>query len=375
MKKVLFIDRDGTLILEPPDNFQVDSLEKLEFYPGVFRNLFNIKKFLKYELVIVTNQDGLGSASFPYEDFIKPHQKFLDAFRNENIEFDNILIDISLPEDNSINRKPETGMFSKYIDGDYDLKNSYVIGDRITDIELARNLGSKGILIGEANRKEELVKKGLESVCVLISENWDEIADFLMKNDRVAEVIRETRETRVTIRLELNGSGKSVISTGLGFFDHMLEQIGTHSGCNIYVEVKGDLHVDEHHTIEDTAIALGEAVYKALGDKRGIQRYGFLVPMDDSLAQVALDLGGRNWLVWNVEFSREKIGDVPTELFFHFFKSFTDTARCNLNIKAEGSNEHHKIESIFKAFAKCLKMAIQRDNYSTDLPSSKGILK
>jgi imidazoleglycerol-phosphate dehydratase/histidinol-phosphatase len=374
MKKVLFIDRDGTLIKEPPVDFQVDSLEKLEFYPGVFRNLYGIKKLLPFELVIVSNQDGLGTDSFPYEDFIKPHNKFLEAFRNEGIIFDNILIDKSFPVEESPDRKPRTGMFGQYLNGDYDLSDSYVIGDRLTDIELAGNLGSKGIFIGKPERNEELIKAGLEGYCALITESWDEILEYLVKNERKAKVLRKTNETMVSIQLELDGTGKSDISTSLGFFDHMLNQIPAHSGCNLDIKVRGDLHVDEHHTIEDTALALGEAFNNAMGDKKGIQRYGFMVPMDDCLAQVVIDFGGRNWLVWDADFKREKVGDVPTELFFHFFKSFTDTARCNLNIKAEGDNEHHKIEGIFKAFARAIKMAVQRDINNDKLPSSKGML-
>jgi imidazoleglycerol-phosphate dehydratase/histidinol-phosphatase len=372
MKKALFIDRDGTLILEPPDNFQVDSLEKLEFYPGVFRNLHNLKNCLNYELVIVTNQDGLGTPSFPYESFIKPHQKFLVAFLNEGVKFDNVLIDSSLPEENSPDRKPGLGMFGQYLNGDYDLANSYVIGDRLTDIELAKNLGSKGILVGKSESEKEIKRAGLSANCVLISESWDEIVEFLIKNERTSEVIRETRETKVKVRVEINGKAESVISTGLGFFNHMLSQIGTHSGCNLYIDVKGDLDVDEHHTVEDTALALGEAFNEALGSKKGIQRYGFLLPMDDCLAQVALDFGGRASLVWNVEFKREKVGDMPTELFQHFFKSFADAAKCNLNIKAEGANEHHKIEGIFKAFARSIRMAVQRNCFSQNMPSTKG---
>ncbi len=374
MKRALFIDRDGTLIIEPPIDFQVDSLEKLEFYPGVFRNIYGIKRLLPFQLILVSNQDGMGTDSFPYEKFIIPHQKFLDAFRNEGVKFDNILIDNSHPEEKSTNRKPDIGMFDQYLNGDYDIANSYVIGDRITDIELARNLGSKGILIGKPERTDELQTQGLEKICVLITESWDDILEYLIKNERKAEITRKTNETSVSIRLELDGTGKSDIVTGLGFFDHMLNQIATHSGCNLYIEVKGDLHVDEHHTIEDTALALGEAFYQALGNKKGIQRYGFMLPMDDCLAQVAIDFGGRNWLVWDAEFKREKVGDVPTELFFHFFKSFTDTAKCNLNIKAEGQNEHHKIEGIFKVFSRAIRMAVQRDLHNNNIPSSKGSL-
>ena len=375
MKKVIFIDRDGTLIVEPPDNFQVDSLEKLEFYPSVFRSLYNIRKHLNYELVIATNQDGLGTKSFPHSDFIKPHQKFIDAFRNEGVTFDDILIDTSVPGDNSPNRKPRTGMFGKYMNGDYDLENSFVIGDRITDIELAKNLNAKGIFIGKAELiTEELTRLDLDSFCVLKTESWDDIFLFLLNNERKAIIKRETNETKINIALEIDGNGSTQISTGLGFFDHMLAQIGKHSGCNLYINVSGDLKVDEHHTIEDTALSLGEAFNKALGDKKGIRRYGFLLPMDDSLAQVAIDFGGRNWLVWNAKFEREKIGDVPTELFYHFFKSFTDTAKCNLNITADGENEHHKIEGIFKAFAMAIRMAVHRDPLSEDIPSTKGIL-
>jgi imidazoleglycerol-phosphate dehydratase/histidinol-phosphatase len=316
----------------------------------------------------------MGTLSFPYEAFIKPHQKFLDAFLNEGVKFDNILIDSSLPEENSINRKPGTGMFGQYLKGDYDLTNSYVIGDRLSDIELAKSLGAKGILISKTGRIEELLEAGLEKYCVLITESWDDILEYLMKNERTAEVTRKTNETSINIRLEMDGTGITEINTGLGFLDHMLSQIGMHSGCNLYIDVKGDLNVDEHHTVEDTALALGEAFYKALGEKKGIRRYGFLLPMDDCLVQVAIDFGGRNWLVWDAEFKREKVGDVPSELFFHFFKSFTDTAKCNLNIKAEGDNEHHKIEGIFKAFARSIRMAVQRDIQSNNLPSTKGSL-
>jgi len=374
MKKVLFIDRDGTLILEPPVTFQNDSLEKLEFYPSVFRNMYNIKRFLDYELVIVSNQDGMGTESFPYETFILPHEKFLQTFKNEGIVFHDILIDPSRPEDNAPTRKPKTGMLTKYLNGDYDLKNSYVIGDRLTDIELARNIGSKGILLGNQTRIEEVKAAGLEDYCMLITPEWDEIWSYLSKQQRKATVIRTTKETDIEIELSIDGTGKTDISTGLGFFDHMLEQIGKHSGCDLKIKVSGDLHVDEHHTVEDTALALGEAFLKALGDKKGTMRYGFLLPMDESLAQVAIDFGGRPWIVWNAEFKREKIGEMPTELFFHFFKSFSDAAKCNLNIKVEGDNEHHKIEGIFKAFSKAIKMAVQKDPTSLEMPSTKGVL-
>ncbi len=374
MKKALFIDRDGTLIVEPPVNFQIDSLEKLEFYPKVFRNLYNIGQYLDYELVIVSNQDGMGTESFPCENFIIPHTKFLKAFENEGIHFDDILIDRSLPEDNAPTRKPNIGMLTNYMNGEYDLASSYVIGDRITDIELARNLGTRSILLNDPAMQDELEKKGLAAYCDLITKDWTQIWYFLRSIRRRAVVQRTTNETDVCIDLSLDGKGEAEIDTGLGFFDHMLEQIARHSGCNLVIKSKGDLKVDEHHTIEDTGIALGEAFEKALGDKRGIARYGFLLPMDDSLAQVALDFGGRGWLVWDVEFKREKIGEVPSEMISHFFKSFSDTARCNLHIKATGDNDHHKAEAIFKAFAKCLKMAVSIEALSMELPSTKGML-
>lgn len=364
MKKVLFIDRDGTLIIEPPTDFQVDSLEKLEFYPGVFQNLSKIVKELDYELVMVTNQDGLGTESFPFENFKKPHEKMLKTFENEGIIFSDILIDKSFENENSPNRKPEIGMLGKYIYGDYDLKNSFVIGDRITDIQLAKNLGSKAIFISESeNENAELTTK-----------NWNEIYQYLKQIPRKANVFRKTNETEIEIDLNLDGSGNSEISTGLHFFDHMLEQISKHGNLDLKIKVKGDLQVDEHHTIEDTGLVLGEAFVKALGKKKGIERYGFLLPMDDCLSQIAIDFGGRPWLVWNVNFKREKIGDVPTEMFEHFFKSFSDTAKCNLNIKSEGENEHHKIESIFKAFAKTIKMAVKQTDQNYNLPSTKGSL-
>lgn len=364
MKKVLFIDRDGTLIIEPPTDFQVDSLEKLEFYPGVFQNLSKIVKELDYELVMVTNQDGLGTESFPFENFKKPQEKMLKAFENEDIFFSDILIDKSFESENSTNRKPEIGMLGKYIYGDYDLKNSFVIGDRLTDIHLAKNLGSKAIFISESeNKNAELTTK-----------NWNEIYQYLKQIPRKANVFRKTNETEIEIDLNLDGSGNSEISTGLHFFDHMLEQISKHGNLDLKIKVKGDLQVDEHHTIEDTGLVLGEAFVKALGKKKGIERYGFLLPMDDCLSQIAIDFGGRPWLVWNVNFKREKIGDVPTEMFEHFFKSFSDTAKCNLNIKSEGENEHHKIESIFKAFAKTIKMAVKQTDQNYNLPSTKGSL-
>lgn len=374
MKKVLFIDRDGTLIVEPPNDMQVDALEKLEFIPGVFRNLYNIQKFLKYELVIVSNQDGLGTSSYPEATFWPAQQMMLKAFENEGINFSNIHIDPSIPSDNSPNRKPGTGMLTSYFSDDYDLAGSYVIGDRATDIELAKNLGAKGIFFVDESKSKELESYGFNQSCVLATDKWDDIFRFLAIGERTASVRRKTSETDIFVELKLDGTGKCNISTGLGFFDHMLDQIGRHSGCDLTINVIGDLVVDEHHTIEDTGIALGEAIRKALGDKRGIERYGFCLPMDDCLAQVALDFGGRAWLVWEADFKREKVGDVPTEMFFHFFKSLSDAALANLNIKAEGTNEHHKIEGIFKAFARALKMAIRKDPFVQSLPSTKGAL-
>ncbi len=374
-KKVLFIDRDGTLIVEPPEDFQIDSLEKLEFYPGVFRNLSRIAGTLDFELAMVSNQDGLGTGSFPEDTFWPAHNKMLKALENEGIVFDKIHIDPSLPEENSPNRKPRTGMLQEYMSDEYDLENSYVIGDRITDVELARNLGCKAIFMkDEAEGEKILEEKGFEDVCVLLSPRWSDVARFLFSVERSATVERKTSETDIFVSIDLDGNGKTDISTGLGFFDHMLDQIGRHSGCDLTVKVKGDLHVDEHHTIEDTALALGEAVKKALGDKRGIERYGFALPMDDCSAQVLIDFGGRPWLVWDAEFRREKVGDMPTEMFLHFFKSFSDAAACNLNIKAEGQNEHHKIEGIFKAFARAIKMAVRKDPFDDKLPSTKGVL-
>jgi imidazoleglycerol-phosphate dehydratase/histidinol-phosphatase len=374
MKKVLFIDRDGTLVVEPPMDKQLDSLEKLEFIPKVFRNLYNIQKYLDYDLVIVSNQDGLGTDSFPEETFWPAHRMMLKAFENEGITFKKIHIDPTLPEENSPTRKPGIGMLTEYFDETYDLKNSFVIGDRITDVQLAKNLGSKAIFFASNDRKSELKEMDLENYCAVISNNWDEVFAFLSNINRVATLERKTSETDIFIQLKLDGEGKSQIDTGLGFFDHMLEQISRHSGCDLIIRVKGDLKVDEHHTIEDTGIALGEAIRKALGDKKGIERYGFCLPMDDCLAQIALDFGGRPWLVWNAEFKREYVGDMPTEMFQHFFKSFADSSLCNLNIKAEGINEHHKIEGIFKAFARALKMAIKKDPTGQMLPSTKGIL-
>ena len=364
MKKVLFIDRDGTLIIEPPYDFQVDSLEKLEFYPKVIQNLAKIVTELDYELVMVTNQDGMGTDSFPEENFLLPQEKMLKTLANENILFSDILIDKSFEAENSPNRKPRTGMLQKYIYGNYDLENSYVIGDRKTDVELAKNLGTKSIFIGE-----EILEDA-----TLTTKSWDEIYQYLKQIPRKAKVQRKTKETEISVELNLDGSGKSSINTGLAFFDHMLEQISKHGNFDLEIEVKGDLEVDEHHTVEDTALVLGTCFSEALGSKKGIERYAFALPMDDCLAQVVLDFGGRNWLVWDVEFKREKIGDVPTELFFHFFKSFTDTGKCNLNIQCEGENEHHKIESIFKAFAKVLRDAVKQNQTNFSIPSTKGLL-
>ena len=373
MKKVLFIDRDGTLVIEPPIDYQLDSLEKLEFYPKVFRNLGFIRDKLDFEFVMVTNQDGLGTSSFPEETFWPAHNKMLKTFEGEGIVFDEILIDRSFPEDNAPTRKPCTGMLTKYLESEeYDLANSFVIGDRSTDVELAKNLGCKAILLQK--NEEELRGKNLEDICVLATTDWDKITEFLFAGERMAQVQRTTKEMDISVSLNLDGTGKCDITTDLGFFNHMLEQIGKHAGIDLVIHVKGDLDVDEHHTIEDTAIALGECLYKALGDKRGIERYGYCLPMDDCLCQVCLDFGGRPWLVWNAEFKREKIGDMPTEMFLHFFKSLSDSAKMNLNIKAEGENEHHKIEGIFKALARAIKMAIKRDIYKYEVPSSKGRL-
>lgn len=372
MKKVLFIDRDGTLVIEPPVDYQLDAFEKLTFYPGMLRNLSFIRSKLDYEFVMVTNQDGLGTPSFPEETFWPVHNLVMKTLEGEGITFDDVQIDRSFPEDHAPTRKPRTGMLGKYLTGDYDLANSWVIGDRATDVELAKNLGCKAILL-QANT-DGLKDKQLEPYCALATTDWDKVAEFLFAGERTAEVRRTTRETDIYVSLRLDGSGRCNISTGLGFFDHMLEQIGKHGDIDLTVQVKGDLEVDEHHTIEDTAIALGECLYRALGSKRGIERYGFCLPMDDCLCQVALDFGGRAWLVWEAEFRREKIGEMPTEMFLHFFKSFSDAARMNLNIKAEGQNEHHKIEGIFKALARALKMAVRRDIYHYEVPSSKGCI-
>ena len=375
-KRALFIDRDGTLVEEPPVDYQLDSLEKLAFVPKVMRALYFIRKQLDFEFVMVSNQDGLGTTSFPEETFWPAHNLMLKSLAGEGITFDDILIDPSLPEEQSPNRKPRLGMLGRYLTGEYDLANSYVIGDRLTDMELAYNLGAKGIWLHPHDEEAEqaLAAYAVPLQPVFISDDWDRISEFLFAGERRAEVRRTTKETDILVDWNLDGTGKTDIHTGLGFFDHMLEQIGKHSGTDLTIRVKGDLEVDEHHTIEDTALALGEALGKALGDKRGIERYGYCLPMDDCLCRVALDFGGRPWLVWEAEFHREKVGDMPTEMFLHFFKSLSDAARMNLNIHAEGTNEHHKIEGIFKALARSIKMAIRRDIYRYELPSTKGAL-
>jgi len=377
MKKVLFIDRDGVLVKEPND-YQVDDLNKLEFYPGVFQNLSKIAEKLDFVLVMVTNQDGLGTDSFPEDTFWPCQNMIINSLKGEGIEFTDIFVDRTFAKDNAPTRKPGTGMLGKYMTGEYDLANSFVIGDRITDMQLAANLGAKGIWLNnnEALGAAEITSKenDLASTIAIKTTSWKEIWEFLRKADRTAVVERNTKETKIKIEVDLDGSGKTSISTGLPFFDHMLDQIGRHSGMDLTVLTKGDLEIDEHHTIEDTALALGECINKALGNKLGVERYGYCLPMDDCLAQVAIDFGGRPWIEWSAEFKREKVGDMPTEMFYHFFKSFSDTARCNLNIKAEGTNEHHKIEGIFKALAKAIKMAIKRDADSNSLPSTKGVL-
>lgn len=371
-KKVLFIDRDGTLIKEPPVTLQVDNLSQMEFLPGVIRNLYFITQHLDFELVMVTNQDGLGTAVYPQSHFDQVQGKMLQILENEGIRFDQVFIDTSFPEDKLPTRKPGTALLTSFFSDEYDLSNSFVLGDRVTDVELAQNLGCKAILITD---EEDILKQTeLEGVCALQTGSWDRIAEFLFAGERRALVQRTTKETDIYIDLNLDGTGKASIDTGLKFFDHMLEQIGRHSGCDLTIRVKGDLEVDEHHTIEDTAIALGEAIGKAIGNKRGIERYGFCLPMDDVLCTVALDFGGRSWLVYELDFKREYVGDLPTEMVMHFFKSLSDAARMNLYIKAEGDNEHHKIEAVFKGLAKAIKMAIKRDIYQYELPSTKGVL-
>ena len=377
MKKVLFIDRDGTLVLEPPVDYQLDSLEKLEFYPGVFQWMAKIAQ-LGYELVMVTNQDGLGTDSFPEETFWPAHNKCMTAFEKEGVVFDEVKIDRSFPADLAPTRKPRTGLLTGYMNGDYDLANSFVIGDRITDVELAKNLGAKAIFINneEGLGSEELSQQltDLKPCIALESTDWKEIYELVSRGSRKGAVKRVTKETSIDIEVELDGTGQSDISTGIKFFDHMLDQIAKHGLLDLKIHVDGDLEVDEHHTIEDTGIALGEAILEALGSKKGIERYGFCLPMDDCLCQVALDFGGRNWIVWEADFKREMVGKMPTEMFFHFFKSFSDASKCNLNIKAEGENEHHKIEGIFKAFAKAIKMSVKQDKDKMILPSTKGML-
>lgn len=378
-KKILFIDRDGTLITDPPPTYQLDEFPKLEFYPHVFEYLTRIATELDFELVMVTNQDGLGTSVFPEESFWPVHNFIMKTLENENIFFTKVFIDKTFPSKDNKTRKPATGMLTEYTEEEqYDLKNSFVIGDRITDVLLAKNLGCKALYLnndkslGASEVKES--KEEIADVLALETTHWKDIYQFLKLPTRVIHHERNTNETRISVELNLDGHGISNIKTGLGFFDHMLDQLARHGKMDIKILCNGDLHIDEHHTIEDTAIALGEAFAKALGDKRGIERYGFLLPMDDCLAQVAVDFGGRNWLIWDADFKREKIGEVPTEMFYHFFKSFSDAAKCNLNIKAEGTNEHHKIESIFKAFAKAVKMAVKRDVNNNSLPSTKGIL-
>ena len=375
LQRVLFIDRDGTLIKEPPVTFQVDTLEQLEFLPGVIRSLYFIRKNLDFEVVMVTNQDGLGTSAYPQENFDRVQGKMLEVFANEGVTFDDILIDKSFPEENSPNRKPETGMLKAYMTGDYDLANSYVIGDRETDMQLAENLGCKGILIAAKDSVEKIFPDIIRPAKgFYVFDSWEQVHALLFAGERQATVRRTTKETDIFVHINLDGNGTCDILTGIGFFDHLLEQIGKHGGLDLTIKVKGDLHVDEHHTVEDTAIALGEAIYQALGDKRGIERYGFCLPMDDCLCQVALDFGGRSWLVWDAQFKRERVGELPTEMLYHFFKSFSDAAKMNLHIKVEGENEHHKAESIFKTLAKAIKMAVKRDIYKYDLPTTKGLL-
>lgn len=367
MKKVIFIDRDGTLIWEPPETWQIDSFSVLKFLPGVFTYLGKIAREMDYEFVMVTNQDGLGTKSFPEETFWPVHNFIIQSFENEGVKFSEVYIDKSFENENKPTRKPGTAMLAKYLSGNYDLKNSFVIGDRYTDVKLARNLGTGCIAI----KNYDDIK---EKEVTFLTDNWKDIYAFLSQHYRFVTHGRKTKETDIDIKLNLDGTGRSKISTGLNFFDHMLEQIAKHGSIDLILDCKGDLHIDEHHTIEDTGIALGEAFLKALGNKRGIERYGFCLPMDDCLAQVAIDFGGRNWIEWKSEFKREKVGDMPTEMFFHFFKSFSDAAKCNLNIKAEGENEHHKIEAIFKAFAKAIKFAVKKDVNNNELPSTKGVL-
>ncbi|WP_462249694.1 bifunctional histidinol-phosphatase/imidazoleglycerol-phosphate dehydratase HisB [Ferruginibacter sp.] len=380
MKKILFIDRDGTLIKEAPPTYQLDSFSKLEFYPDMFLYMRKIAAELDYELVMVTNQDGLGTAIFPEDTFWPVHNLVMTSLENEAIHFNEVFIDKTFAKDNTPTRKPATGMLTKYLNNPaYDIANSFVIGDRITDMQLAKNLGCKGFWLNidsslGASEIKDTINELKKEVIVVETPHWAAIYDYLKLPPRKIFHQRNTNETKITAEVNLDGTGKSQIETGIPFFNHMLEQIARHGNIDLTIECKGDLHIDEHHSIEDTGIALGEAILKALGDKRGIERYGFLLPMDDCLAQVAIDFGGRNWIVWDAEFKREKIGEMPTEMFFHFFKSFSDASKSNLNIKAEGDNEHHKIESIFKAFAKAIKMAAKRDVNNNALPSTKGML-
>lgn len=377
MKKILFIDRDGTLITEPEDE-QIDSFAKLKFYPKSLYFLAKIAAELDYDLVMVTNQDGLGTDAHPEPDFWPVHNFILDTFEGEGVVFSEIIIDKTFAHENAPTRKPNTGLLQHYLTGEYDLAGSFVIGDRINDVILAKNLGAKAIWLrnNDLLGANEVLEKAdtLTAVIALQTQHWADIYTFLRAGSRQFEHSRKTNETDIQISIDLDGTGKAKIETGLNFFDHMLDQIARHGGIDLNITAKGDLHIDEHHTVEDTGIALGEAFGKALGNKLGIERYGFCLPMDDCLAQVAIDFGGRNWIVWDAEFKRERVGDVPTEMFYHFFKSFSDAAKCNLNIKAEGDNEHHKIECIFKAFAKAIKMAIKRDAEKLVLPSTKGLL-
>ena len=379
MKRILFIDRDGTLINEAPPTYQLDDFSKLEFYPYMFTYMNRIAKEMEYELVMITNQDGLGTDIFPVSTFKPVHDFVMKSLENEGIYFDEVLIDKSFPHEGLDTRKPGTGLVKKYMNNEeYDLANSFVIGDRITDVQLAKNLGCKAIWINnDANLGGSEVNDAvaaLKEVVVLETTQWKDIYEYLKLGLRVVHHERNTNETKITIDLNIDGTGKTNISTGVGFFDHMLDQIARHGKMDISISTKGDLHIDEHHTIEDTGIALGEAFAKALADKRGMERYGFALPMDEAEAKVLIDFGGRNWLVWDAEFKREKIGEMPTEMFYHFFKSFSDAAKCNLNIYCKGDNEHHKIEAIFKAFAKAIRMAVKRDPLSNFLPSTKGVL-
>lgn len=378
-KKLLFIDRDGTLIEEPPEDYQVDSLEKLMFLPGVMRNLFRIAQSTNYEWVMITNQDGLGTDSFPENTFWPAHDKMMQMLVNEGIVFENVIIDRTFKHENSPTRKPGTALLTQYLEGDYDLENSIVIGDRLSDIQLAKNLGGKGIMIGKSldTQDDNVDRQALSQTLVLSTDNWDEIGDYIcsLQPTRTATVSRTTKETDIQISLNLDGTGKTQNETGIGFFDHMLDQLGKHSKVDLSVKVKGDLHIDEHHTIEDAAIALGEAFKQALGDKRGIERYGcFQLPMDDSLAQVAIDFSGRSWLVYKAKYRRERVGGMPTEMVEHFFKSFADSAMCNLNIHTKGKNAHHMIEATFKGVAKAIRLAIRKIDGDNELPSTKGML-